>query len=133
VDAWGLNDQWIAHNGGITEEYLDRYRPEVVAFHAYFSPGTPDSGDRIERRALGPRWYRMVMTLRKYAESRGYVRAAVFGRNAYDTHWYFVRSGFPQSDEIVARLRGLDYWWDGEPTVDLRDADRAGGPAPDGR
>jgi hypothetical protein len=125
VDAWGLNDQWIAHKGAITEEYLDRYRPEVVAFHAYFSPGTPDSGDRIEHRALGPRWYRMVMTLRGYAESRGYVRAAVFGRNAYDTHWYFVRSGFPQSDEIVARLRGLDYWWDGEPTVDWRDADQA--------
>jgi arabinofuranosyltransferase len=128
VDAWGLNDQWIAHHGAITEDYLDRYRPEVVAFHAYFSPGTADSGDRIERRALGPRWYRMVMTLRGYAESRGYVRAAVFGRNAYDTHWYFVRSGFAQSDEIVARLRALDYWWDGEPTVDWRDADRADSP-----
>jgi arabinofuranosyltransferase len=124
VDAWGLNDSWIAHHGGITEEYLDRYRPELIVFHAYFSPGTPESGPRIENRALGPRWYRMVMTLKGYAESRGYVRAAVFGRNAYDTHWFFVRSGFPQSAEIVARLRDLDYQWDGEPTVDFRDGDR---------
>jgi hypothetical protein len=129
VDAWGLNDQWIAHNGAVTEDYLDRYRPEVVVFHAYFSPGTPDSGDRVEGRALGPRWYRMVMTLRGYAESRGYVRAAVYGRNPYDAHWYFVRSGFPQTDEIVARLRALDYWWDGEPTVDMRDADQRAGPS----
>jgi hypothetical protein len=128
VDAWGLNDQWIAHHGAVTADYLDRYRPEVVAFHAYFSPGTPDSGDRIERRALGPRWYRMVMTLRSYAESRGYVRAAVYGRNPYDAHWFFVRTGFPQSEEIVARLRALDYWWDGEPTVDMRDADATDAP-----
>ncbi len=125
VDAWGLNDPWIAHHRGVTAEYLDRYRPEVIVFHAYFSPGTPDSGPRIENRALGPRWYEMVMTLKGYAESHGYVRAAVFGRNAYDTHWYFVRTGFPQSAEIVARLRSLDYWWDGETTVDLRDEDKA--------
>jgi hypothetical protein len=129
VDAWGLNDQWITHHGIVTAEYLDRYRPEVVVFHAYFSPGTPDSGPRIENRALGPRWYRMVMALKSYAESRGYVRAAVFGRNAYDTHWYYVRTGFPQSGEIVARIRALDYRWDGEPTVDLRDGDVA---PPDG-
>src|SRR5262249_55812828 len=61
---------------------------------------------------------------KSYAQSHGYVRAAVFGRNPFDTHWYFVRSGFPQSAEIVARLRAIDYWWDGEPTVDFRDGDR---------
>jgi hypothetical protein len=127
VDAWGLNDPWIAAHGLITSKYLDRYRPEVIVFHAYFSPGAPDSGPRIENRALGPRWYQMVMTLKGYAESRGYVRAAVFGRTTDDTHWYFVRTGFPQSAEIVARLRGLDYWWDGAPTVDLRNGDRDGG------
>jgi hypothetical protein len=119
VDAWGLNDAFVARSGQVTEEYLDRYRPEVIVFHAYFSPETPQSGPRIENRSLGPRWYRMVATLKRYAESRGYVLAAVFGRNAYDTHWYYVRSGFPESAEIAARLRALDYRWDGEPTVDL--------------
>jgi arabinofuranosyltransferase len=119
VDAWGLNDAWIAHHGGITEEYLDRYRPEVIVFHAYFSPHTPQEGPRIENRSLGPAWYRMVMTLKQYAEERDYVLAAVYGRNAYDTHWYYVRRGFPWSREIVERLRGLDYRWDGEPTANL--------------
>jgi arabinofuranosyltransferase len=121
VDAWGLNDAHIAHTGEVTDVYLDRYRPEVIVFHAYFSPGVAQAGPRIENRALGPRWYRMVMTLKRYAEERGYVLAAVFGRNAWDTHWYFVRPGFPWSDTIVQRLRGLEYYWDGEPTVDLRD------------
>lgn len=119
VDAWGLNDAFVAHEGGITEEYLDRYRPEVIVFHAFFSPDTDQSGPRIENRSLGPPWYRMVKTLQGYAESRDYVLAAVYGRHAFDTHWYFVRRGFPQSNEIVSRLRALEYRWDGEPTADF--------------
>jgi hypothetical protein len=119
VDAWGLNDAFIAHHGGITEEYLDRYRPEVILFHAYFSPGTPSTGSRVENRSLGPAWYRMVMTLKAYAERNGYVLAAVFGKNAYDTHYYYVRSGFARGREIADRLRALDYQWDGEATLDF--------------
>lgn len=119
VDAWGLNDRFIAHHGEVTEEYLDRYRPEVIVFHAYFSPGVSEEGPRVENRSLGPRWYRMVMTLKAYAERNRYVLAACFGRNAWDTHWYFVRTGFLQSAAIVARIRALDYYWDGEPTVDF--------------
>jgi hypothetical protein len=122
VDAWGLNDAWIAHHGGVTAEYLDRYRPEVIVFHAYFSPETPESGPRIEGRSLGPAWYRMVMTLKTYAESNRYTLAAVFGRNAWDTHYYYVRTGFPESAEITDRLRGLDYYWDGEPTANFAPA-----------
>jgi arabinofuranosyltransferase len=119
VDAWGLNDPHVAHQGWIDEAYLDRYRPEVVVAHAYFSPGVPDRGERVETRSLGRPWYRMVMTLKAYAESRDYELAACFGRNEWDTHYYWVRRGFPQSAEIVARLRALDYSWDGEPTVDF--------------
>lgn len=119
VDAWGLNDQHIAHHGGIDEAYLDRYRPEVIVFHAYFSPGVPDHGERVETRSLGRPWYRMVMTLKAYAESRGYELAACFGRNEWDTHHYWVRRGFPQGAEITARLRALDYTWDGETTIDF--------------
>ncbi len=119
VDAWGLNDAFIAHRGAVTEEYLERYRPEVIVFHAYFSPGVSQEGPRVENRSLGPRWYRMVMTLKQYAEHNHYALAACFGRNAWDTHWYYVRTGFPQSPEIAARIRALPYYWDGEPTVDF--------------
>jgi hypothetical protein len=127
VDAWGLNDPFIAHHGGITSEYLDRYRPEVILLHAYFSPGTPEVGPRVENRSLGPAWYQMVMTLKHYAEQNGYTLAAVFGRNAYDTHYYYVRSGFARSREITDRIRALDYQWDGEPTIDFA----ATAPAPE--
>jgi hypothetical protein len=118
VDAWGLNDAHVAHEG-IDEAYLDRYRPEVILIHGYFSPGVPHTGPRFENRSLGPAWYRMTMTLERYAQSRGYELAACFGRNAWDTHYYYVRPGFPQGAEIVARLRALDYYWDGQPTLDF--------------
>ena len=125
IDTWGLNDAWIAHHGGITADYLDRYRPEVIVFHAFFSPETPDSGPRVEGWSLGPEWYRMVMTLKTYAERNGYTLAAVYGRHAWDTHYYYVRTGFPDSAEITDRLRRLDYRWDGEPTENFA-------PAPEG-
>jgi arabinofuranosyltransferase len=121
LDAWGLNDAIVAR-GGLSPEYLDRYRPEVILFHAYFSPAVPADGERVENRSLGPRWYQMVTTLKSYAEHNGYVLAACFGRNAYDTHYYYVRPGLPESAEIAARVRGLDYYWDGEPTVDFTDS-----------
>ncbi|HEY7922626.1 MAG TPA: hypothetical protein VII62_05545 [Vicinamibacteria bacterium] len=119
VDAWGLNDPYIAHHGGIDEAYLERYRPELIVFHAYFSPRVADHGERVETRSLGRPWYRMVMTLKGYAEANGYMLAACFGRNEWDTHYYYVRRGFPQGREITERLRALDYYWDGEPTLDL--------------
>jgi hypothetical protein len=133
VDAWGLNDAWIAHHGGITEEYLDRYRPEVIVFHAYFSPETPQEGRRVEERSLGPAWYRMVTTLKAYAERNGYILAAVFGRNAWDTHYYYVRPGARDTAALVDRLHSLDYYWDGEPTANFAPPPVAPAMPPDAR
>jgi len=104
LDAWGLNDQWIAHHGAITEEYLDRFKPHVIVFHEWFSPlVTPVN--------TSGKWFDMVMTLKHYAEKNGYILAAVYGETPYDTHYYYVRSDFPESEEIVKRMRGIDYYW----------------------
>lgn len=105
IDTWGLNDPWIAHHGGVTEAYLDRYRPELILFHAYFSPVVAEQGHDD--------WYRMLATLKNYAEHRGYVLAAVYGDSPYDTHYYYVRPDFPHSAQIVRRIRSIDYIWHG--------------------
>jgi hypothetical protein len=118
LDAWGLNDAWIAQHGGVTEEYLDRYQPAVIAIHAYFSPVAAPQETNAAQRGLGPDWFDMTITLQRYAESRGYRLAAAFGRAADDTHYYYVRPDFPESDTIAARIRGMRYLWNGHPARD---------------
>ena len=113
IDAWGLNDSWIAHHGGITEQYLDRYRPEVIMFHAYFTADGVEESSDIRERGLGPSWSAMVETLKRYAEQRGYVQAAVFARST-DAHYYYVRPDFPESEKVIGAIRATRYRWDGE-------------------
>jgi hypothetical protein len=103
IDTWGLNDQWIAHNGEITESYLELYRPHIIMFHAYFSPIVPPRGEGA--------WFAMVMVLKNYAEKNGYSLAAAFGDSPHDTHYYYVRSDFPESAEIIRRIQDTDYFW----------------------
>jgi hypothetical protein len=109
VDTWGLNDPWIAHHGGrITEEYLDRTRPDVIMFHAAFSPLAPP------REIADPRdraWQEMALTLRRYAEQRGFILAAAWGTTPFESHYYYVRPDLPDRDAIVEGIRGVTYAW----------------------
>jgi hypothetical protein len=114
VDAWGLNDRHIAQHGRIDAAYLDRYRPEVILIHAYGGPAGP--GESREMGALGRPWNQMVAMLQSYSEERGYELAACFGPSEGNRHYYYVKKGFPESGEIVERLRGLDYHWRGVST-----------------
>jgi hypothetical protein len=124
VDAWGLNDQWIAHHGGLSEDYLERYRPEVIAFHAYFSPAASAEDTGAESRGLGRPWLEMVRTLQRYAERRGYALAAAFARDPGDAHYYYVRPDFPESARLVERIRRMRYLWNGRPAQDYAEEAR---------
>ena len=109
IDAWGLNDEWIAHHGEVTEQYLDMKKPEVIAFHAYFSPLIPP---KLIPKNLAQDWFRMTITLKDYAESHGYTLAAAFGDSPYETHYYYVKPGFPDSARITRALATMNnYYW----------------------
>jgi hypothetical protein len=115
VDAWGLNDSWIAHHGGVTAEYLDRYHPDVIMFHAYM---TPEARNHESGRGLGPEWGRMTHTLERYAEEHGYRLVAVYQKNKIESHYYYVRRGLLDEASIVAAIHIPDYEWDGRPAQD---------------
>jgi arabinofuranosyltransferase len=109
IDTWGLNDPWIVHNGGITEAYLARCKPEVIMFHASFSPIVPQQ--KVAWFGVGwldEAWYSMVATLKNYAEKNKYVLVADFGESPYDTHYYYVRSDFAESAEIARKIRSMN-------------------------
>ncbi len=103
VDAWGLNDSWIAHHGGIDAAYLNRYNPEVIMFHADFSPLSPPP-----ESAEAGSWLEMVLTLKQYAEANGYELAAVYGASLRDSHYYYVRQGFTDSAAIIDGIRDME-------------------------
>lgn len=109
IDTWGLNDQFIAHNGSITVEYLDKYKPEIIMFHDYYSPLVPP---KLTEANLAQRWFSMTILLKTYAEENGYVLAAVFGDSPYDTHYYYVRPDFEDSERLVERISEFrDYFY----------------------
>ncbi len=114
IDTWGLNDQWIAHNGGlITKEYLHKQKPDIMMWHVHpphFYPPKPGLSE-------APGWYHRfdyhVATLQAYAEQHGYTLATIskFGREAH-MHRYYVRPENPDHDEIVQRIRSAyDSTW----------------------
>ena len=103
IDTWGLNDQWIAHAGQITETYLQINHPEIIMFHDYPLLSS-------EQRNADP-WFPMVDVLKDYAEKNGYVLAAVYGANPGNVHSYYVRPDFPDSEDIITKIRALEYIW----------------------
>lgn len=114
VDALGLNDQWIVRHGGITPSYLDSYKPHVIMFHAYFSPVVyaPGVGSYSSTvTTIKAYAERTATALKAYAERNDYRLAAAFGESPYDTHYYYVRPDFPESAEIVRRIRQTGYFW----------------------
>jgi hypothetical protein len=102
LDLWGLNDAEIARHG-VTAEILRRYRPEVIQFDAGFTPLQKDVPE------VPLPWHRAVKVAKTYAEEEGYVLAAAFGRGLSGAHYYYVRPDFPESEEIVRRIRGVSY------------------------
>ena len=108
IDTWGLNDQWIAHNNGITADYLAQHEPEVIMFHAPgYSPLVEPYG--------GTPWNDMTLIVKQYAEDNDYILAGAFGVSPFQTHYYYVRSDFPDSAEIAERIQNVEYtWFDGD-------------------
>jgi hypothetical protein len=104
IDAWGLNDESIAHAGVLETVYLEINAPELIMIHAYFSP-------LVDVTETGDEWWKMATTLNDFAERRGYVLAAAFGVSPYDSHYYYVRRDFDDSDTIIRRIRETPYFW----------------------
>ncbi len=128
VDTWGLNDSWIAHHGTISPTFLASQRPEVLVFHASFSPIVAPSQDGSW--PFPGAWFAMVMNLKSFAESNAYYLAGSFGVDPHDTYYFYVRRDFADSAEITQRLRGMVDTWNKNGKAVVNFADFAGIPKP---
>ena len=108
IDAVGLNDAWVAHhNGQIAESYLAESKPELIMFHAPFSPLVPPT----QGTSVTQPWLQMTLTLNKFAVEHGYCLAAALSDTPYEAHYYYVRPDFPDSGKIVEIIRHTPYIW----------------------
>lgn len=108
IDTWGLNDSFIAHHGGLTAEYLGEYKPHLIMFHDYYSPLVPP---KLTEANLKQPWFHMTITMKEYAETHGYILAAVFGDSPYDTHYYYVRADFADSKRMAQQISEMRKYY----------------------
>jgi hypothetical protein len=106
IDTWGLNDQEIAHQGTITARRLESFDPDVIMFHANFSPVLEDGCVGPE---FLPGWNEMTFRLKRFATQHHYRLVAAYGVDPYDSFYHYVRPDFPDSDALVAAIRATDY------------------------
>lgn len=130
IDAFGLNDEYIAHHGGdIPFSYLDRYKPEILLYKAQqFGPVRMTAAEAHEaQRHYGGRQPLIANTLRSYAQSHGYTLAAVYGAFSCDYHYIWVKTDSPDAPALLTAIRDYPYNWQygAEPTFDFRASDGA--------
>jgi len=110
IDAVGLTDAYIRDNG-ITDEYLDRYAPDVIMWHCYNGSTQAirawRAGVPLTAADWGgtPYWGAIVARLNEYALSRGYHLIAITN-TAADCRWWLLREN--RQDYILA-LTSLNY------------------------
>jgi hypothetical protein len=126
IDAIGLNDEFIAHHGGVlTEAYLDTYRPKLILYRQWNTYGdmakykVPSSSiDPANKLRLND------VVLHDYAVKHGYVLAAMWAANYCDYHVYWVKPDFVDSAAVVSAIRDYPYYMQatGRLSYDFRDA-----------
>lgn len=109
LDMWGLNDEWIAHHGAISEDYLARFSPDVIIFHANYAPAHPLSFTFEQGWwGLGRPWCTMIQIADRYALTRHYVLASIQPGDSRYAYYYFVKRDIKDSAAITKDIR--DYF-----------------------
>lgn len=117
VDAWGLNDPRVVSDHGMTESYLSATDPDVIMFHAYYTP-------RTQPPAPADDWDAMVRTLHDFAVCHGYHLAAAFAPEPTQAHYYFVKPAWRDAGRFTDALHAAAYDWATRRAVDLSTWDR---------
>ena len=129
IDALALNDEYLAHNKGkFTTEYLDRYKPQLILYKSWQLgpyPAMTPAQQAIADKSFGARVPMVATELRDYAESHGYVLAAVYASQYCEFHYFWVASGGPDSAYILSAVRDHPYPYQesGAATFDFRGSD----------
>lgn len=104
VDTWGLNDRHIAHQPVVDAAYLDKFRPDVILVHDYWSPG-------LQKQVRLREWADMTAAIEAYVAQNDYELVACFGVEPYNTHWYYVNRERKNWTTLRDLILGDGYIW----------------------
>jgi hypothetical protein len=110
IDAYGLNDPYIAHYG-YSDAYLDSFNAEVIMFNSakYGANSTIWEADQDP-------WEILCKNMRNYCQSRNYTLACIYrvylrfglvGTLVIGHQWFYVRNDFADSAAIYNDLRSI--------------------------
>jgi hypothetical protein len=103
IDAMGLNDEYIAHNG-YSNRYVEQYNPDLIQIYTT-SPLPPQCSS--EYNSISPEGstrYEMF----EYARDNNYTLASVVALRSGRFNWYFVRPSTENASEIIESIRNAD-------------------------
>lgn len=109
IDLLGLNDRTIAHTG-LSESYLDQYKPELILYHLYSPPASSGAFHRDDLVTTRRDFHAMAIA-HAYATHHGYVLAAVYGGEPCSVHVFYVKPATPDTEAIVNYIRNTPYYF----------------------
>ncbi|MEO6909896.1 MAG: hypothetical protein ABI158_03105 [Edaphobacter sp.] len=113
IDTLGLNDAHIAHHG-ISEQYLDEYKPELILYHADSSFPFDEFQSELYQTGRPRSKFRDVNAVRvmhSYALHHNYILAAAYASINCSFHFFWVRPGTADTDAIVNYIRTTPYYF----------------------
>ncbi|NLW86764.1 MAG: hypothetical protein GXY38_07810 [Planctomycetes bacterium] len=110
IDAYGLNNHWIARQGGITPDYLSSMDPELIVFHDTW----PQRGDPA---AQG--WFRMLGILENYVHENDFVLVAAFAGDRRHIHYYYLKADCPDYDILYNLIGSVRYYIADREAIDI--------------
>jgi arabinofuranosyltransferase len=113
IDVLGLNDAHIAHEG-ISEQYLDRYQPELMMYHLSSAVSYPNFEAELHEagQPIGStKEDKAIRVMHQYALHHDYILAAAYGDWACNMHFFWVKPGTADTDELVNYIRNTPYYF----------------------
>jgi hypothetical protein len=127
IDTLGLNDAYISHHG-LSEAYLNLYKPELLLYHTHqVLPGASrGAGDAkiVSTDELG----KAGTVMQSYALHHSYTLAAAYGDSICNLHFFWIRNGSSDSEQLVKLIRDTPYYFldSGRLSTDYREHIPAG-------
>jgi hypothetical protein len=110
IDTLGLNDAYIAHHG-LSEAYLDRYKPELLLYHTHQVVAGPSGGASDAVILASDELGQAGRIMQSYALHHSYTLAAAYGDSVCNLHFFWIKNDSQDSEQLIKLIRDTPYYF----------------------